>query len=171
MKVMEGIIKQFDDECRILKCDMKNESEYEVLVRTKMSTEDCNSQCTDWINKFSAVTKTQWIVHQTYNNLKRLQFRKDFVCQHSSKNKTRKQDSTRSRNLKCPAKLIVKVKKCNKYTKLRDPLLKENLNTIIEVRFKQTKYQGTRHSFVQSIIHSFILKVFHKRCVKGGVLL
>lgn len=130
---MEDIIKQFDGECRILKCDMTNEGEYEVLARTKVSNEDCNNQCVEWVKKISAATKTQWIVNQTYNNLQRLQFRKDFVCQHSSKNKTRKQDSTRARNLKCPAKLIFKVKKSNKYTKLRDPLLKENLNTIIEV--------------------------------------
>lgn len=52
---------------------------------------------------------------------------------YSSKNKTRKQDSTRVCNLKYPVKLIFKVKKSNKYTKCKDPLLKENLNTIIEV--------------------------------------
>lgn len=129
---MEDLIKEFDGLCRFLKCDMTGENEYEVLVRTKMTIEDCNSQCFDWVNKFSAVTKTRWIVHQTYNNLKRLEFRKDFVCQHCCKNKNRKHDE---RNLKCPAKLIVKVKKSNKYTRHRDPLLKENLNAIIAIRF------------------------------------
>lgn len=130
---MEELIKKFDTKCKIVSCVSKNSNEYEVVLRTQVNYTDCDDQCMQWITKFSAATNTQWIVFQNYPNLQRLYYRKDFVCQHSRKNKTRKMESTRERNKDCPAKIIYKVKNTNRFTKYRDPLLKENLNAVIEV--------------------------------------
>lgn len=130
---MEEIIKKFDTTCKFISCVSKKENEYEVVLRTKVNSPDCNEQCMQWISEFSAATNTQWIVSQNYTNLQRLQYRKDFVCHHNKKNKGRKNESTRDRNKECPAKIIYRVKKTNRFTIYRDPLLKENLNGVIEV--------------------------------------
>lgn len=131
-RVMEEIVKKFDTTCKFISCVSKNESEYEIDLRTKVNSPDYNEQCMQWISKFSAATNTQWIVSQNYANLQSLHYRKDFVCHHNKKNKGRKNESTRERNKKCPEKIIYRVKKTNRFTKYRDPLLKENLNGVIE---------------------------------------
>lgn len=63
---------------------------YEAVLRLKLANDedkDFSRLCTEWMQKFCTATKTQWIVRNSWPNLKKLIYRKLYVCHHSNFNK------------------------------------------------------------------------------------
>lgn len=120
-------IKTYDNNIRIINSDQSK-----ITLRTKIDR-DMDTTAKTWIKNFSTATRTEWIVNKTYPKIQRLQYRKDWVCQHNAKNKERKTSSARDRNRNCDAKIWIKVKNVNKFSRSRDSLLKEGLNAVIQV--------------------------------------
>lgn len=80
-------------------------------------------QCKRFIQKFSEFTNTKWIVKRS-PAVQRLEFRKQYGCQHSSFNKKHEK---RNRNFQCSATINIKYKK-NRNTIKNDVLLKDGMN-------------------------------------------
>ncbi|KAF0688418.1 protein ALP1-like, partial [Aphis craccivora] len=76
-----------------------NES-FKVVLKTKIYPDDNNSysaNCDNWVRKYSEHTKTNWIVYKTHPNYKKFEYRKEYVCQHSVKNKSIHAESNATR--------------------------------------------------------------------------
>ncbi|KAL4131121.1 hypothetical protein QTP88_008469 [Uroleucon formosanum] len=86
------------------------------------------------VRKYSEHTKTNWIVYKTHPNYKKFEYRKEYVCQHSVKNKTTHAESnaTRVRNKNCTANIDILIRKETKKT-LRDTYMKKGLNFNVHV--------------------------------------
>lgn len=127
----------FDTNCVITKNNISNENEFNVVLCTKIEQKDNSYSiaCDEWIQLFSKTTKTNWIVKSTYPNKINYLYRKDFVCQHSSKNKINNISShkTRVRDKQCSSSIIIVIKKSTVHTKRRDKYLNNGLNTEIKV--------------------------------------
>ena len=128
---IKTLLDRVDPACKIVSITIKNENEYTVEVKTKFA--DYESECRNWIKKYSVETRTDWIISNTYPNLKKLAFRKDFKCQHSRRNKSQDSVRLRNRNFNCQATLVVKTRKITKDTRKKDLLLREGFNTSITV--------------------------------------
>lgn len=131
-KNIKSLLKRVDPACKIILNTVINDDKYTAEVKTKFS-DNHETECRNWIKKFSVETHTDWIVSYTYPNVKKLDFRKDFVCQHSSRNKSRSSSRLRNRNFNCQATLVVKIRKITKDTKKKDLLIREGFNTSIKV--------------------------------------
>ncbi|CAH0595054.1 unnamed protein product [Chrysodeixis includens] len=94
--------------------------------------------CKEWIRKFSSFTKTSWIVRKCFPNLKRLVYRKVYICHRSSHNKKKMADTSSARNKQCSAKIDFKMKFINRNTIKNDKSLKEGLNLHIFIDFVHT---------------------------------
>lgn len=125
--------------------EYRSQNNYIAVLRLKLkgkSDEECDSddfnlRCNEWVNEFSIITKTQWIVKKTLPKLQRLLFRKQYVCHHNSFNKVsaddRKRVATRTKDKGCEAFIDIKVKKITRFTVRNDPLLKEGWSALIMV--------------------------------------
>lgn len=128
----DHIISKFD-------CETQNIFYLDIICKIKDSYEDdYNKFSVEWLMKFSLLTRTNWIVRYTYPNIKRLAFRKTFVCQHASHNKTANETKCRSRNKFCTAKVDFRAKKINRFTQKNDANLKRGLNVTINVSFNHS---------------------------------
>nr|XP_021186619.2 uncharacterized protein LOC110373625 [Helicoverpa armigera] len=101
---------------------------------------------TEWIKKFTKFTKTGWIVRQCFPKLKRLVYRKTFVCQYSGFNKTKNPKQTAVRNKHCEAKIDFKVKFINRNTIRNDEMLKKGLNLSIFINYMHSHKVLTKES-------------------------
>lgn len=118
-------------------------SNFKVRVRTNLNRNgehsDYSTQCNNWVKTFGESTKTQWIMRNSWPNLKTILYRKLFVCHHSNFNKVRDSDRIRSNNrIKakgCKATIDIKIKKVNRFTIRNDSHLKDGLSAIIMVCF------------------------------------
>ncbi|XP_021186619.3 uncharacterized protein LOC110373625 [Helicoverpa armigera] len=101
---------------------------------------------TEWIKKFTKFTKTGWIVRHCFPKLKRLVYRKTFVCQYSGFNKTKNPKQTAVRNKHCEAKIDFKVKFINRNTIRNDEMLKKGLNLSIFINYMHSHKVLTKES-------------------------
>lgn len=128
--------------CVITENNISNENEFNVVLRTKIEQKDNSYSiaCDEWIQLFSKTTKTNWIVKSTYPNKINYLYRKDFVCQNSSKNKINNISShkTRVRDKQCSSSIIIVIKKSTVHTKRRDKSLNNGLNTEIKVSISKS---------------------------------
>lgn len=98
--------------CKIIKfeIDFDNVDHFSAIVRTDISSE---IDADKWLADFKNNSSTNWIVKQNYGELKSLLYRKDFVCHHSTKNKTLKENlqknGFRSKATGCNASVKIKV--------------------------------------------------------------
>lgn len=134
------IIKEIlDSEDVVQNCIYEDPNNYSITIRTKKKCHDQelpNSEwCNNWINKYSAITQTNWIVRYTFPNPQKYQYKKVFKCHHSSFNKVQcnKRSESRVRNRNCGATISFLLKKINKNTIKNDHFLKEGLYIVISV--------------------------------------
>lgn len=99
-----------------------------------LENDSSRDQCKRFIQKFSEFTNTNWIVKRS-PAVQRLEFRKQYGCQHSSFNKKHEK---RNRNFQCSATINIKFKKNNRNTIKNDVLLKDGMNVIIEINFNHS---------------------------------
>lgn len=125
----------FDSKCVMVQSNIINLSEFSAIIRTKIDqkAESYSLACDEWINLFSNNSKTNWIVKCTFPNKTNYLYRKDYVCQHSSKNKKMSILTTRNRNKQCQAAIKIVIKKDTMHTRRRDEHLRNGLNTEIQV--------------------------------------
>lgn len=129
----EGIkmlFNEIDENCEIVKFESVNaEDNFSVLLRTKLTNEEKNwgSSCNKWMEKFTIQTNSKWIVRATFPAAQRMDYRKVFTCKENRSNKYK------SQNLKCDAKVDMKVKKVTESTLKKDKLLKKGYNVEIKV--------------------------------------
>lgn len=94
-----------------------------------------SEQCTKWIKQFGEATKTQWIVRNSWPNLKTLLYRKIFVYHHSNCNKINTRDRvrnhTRVKGMVCEAPFDIKIKNIINFTIRNEILLKYGLSVVI----------------------------------------
>ncbi|KAH9640379.1 hypothetical protein HF086_003065 [Spodoptera exigua] len=115
---------------------------YNILVKCHVDT-DRDAQfyseyASEWIKNFTRFTKTGWIVRACFPRLKRLLYRKVFVCHHSSFNKSRISEQASSKDKQCKAKIDFKIKFINRNTIRNDKMLKAGLNLTIYINFIHT---------------------------------
>jgi hypothetical protein len=132
----------FDSHCVIIENNLINLNEFIVVVRTKIELKNSSYSiaCDEWLQLFSLATATNWIVKSTFPNKTNYLYRKDYVCQHSSKNKNKNisSDKTRIRNKQCSASIKIVIKKSTEHTRRRDKYLNNGLNTEIKVTYIPT---------------------------------
>lgn len=85
---METIIANIPGEYKII--HNSEGIDKKLTLRGKFQLDNSYSnQCDEFLKHFSLETCTQWIVFKTYSNLQKIDYRKDFACQHNKK-KTKK---------------------------------------------------------------------------------
>ena len=87
-----------------------------ATVRSNAATDEDLAQ---WRTEFEQNTHTHWLLRRSYPGLQRLVLRTDFVCQHSSFNKS-SSTARATKNSGCSAKMTVKVKLMSRRTKQKD---------------------------------------------------
>lgn len=136
MTTMISNLFDFDSYCEIIKSNVEDSEKFEIVLRTKFNKidESYHKTCDEWVKLFSMSSKTNWIVRNTFPNMKLFEYRKDYVCQHSSWNKVLGTNIARNRNKGCNNALIkIHVKKNTKDTRKKDVLIRRGLNAEIKV--------------------------------------
>lgn len=137
-KVLKSFLEEISTGAKFQTFDFESAERFTVLIKCQVEenqTPEFYGQCaSEWINKFSKFTSTTWIVRQCFRKLKRLLYRKIYVCHRSSFNKSIKPDFA-TRNQECKAKVEFRMKFINRNTIKNDPLLKEGLNLTISIDF------------------------------------
>jgi len=82
MTTMISNLFDFDSYCAIIKSNVEDSEKFEIVLRTKFNTidESYHKTCDDWVKLFSESSKTNWIVRNTFPNMKLFEYRKDYVC-------------------------------------------------------------------------------------------
>lgn len=119
---------------------------FKCKVEIDQTAEYYGQHVGEWISKFGTFTTTTWIVRVTFSKLKRLVFRKVYVCHRSAFNKKKKQDYE-TRNQACRAKVDFRVKFINRNTMKNDSFLKEGLNMTISIDFHHSHKVRTPEAF------------------------
>lgn len=96
------------------------ESGFQATVRSNADSKD---QIRKWLDELENSTNTRWILRNTQPGLQRLAYRADFVCQHSSFNKSSGSNRA-SKNCECRARVTAKIKIVSRNTKATDPHIK-----------------------------------------------
>lgn len=137
-KVLKSFLEEISTEAKFQTFEFDSAERFTVLIKCHVgenqTPEFYGQYASDWINKFSKFTSTTWIVRQCFRKLKRLLYRKIYVCHRSSFNKSIKPDFA-TRNQECRAKVEFRTKFINRNTIKNDPLLKEGLNLTISIDF------------------------------------
>lgn len=147
----EEIVKLLNtlcDDYKLLKIKTENDK-FEVLVQCKLLCyETFDMKCDEWIKQFSQLTNTNWITKRRFPKAVRYDFRKIFLCQHSSLNKSdRLNKNNTSRNLICHANIDFKFKKINRNTVKNDPLLKIGLSVVIKIDYRHSHRLNVAQAF------------------------
>uniref|UniRef100_A0A2S2NK50 Uncharacterized protein n=1 Tax=Schizaphis graminum TaxID=13262 RepID=A0A2S2NK50_SCHGA len=157
----------FDSKRVIVQSNIVNLSEFSAIIRTTIDqkAESYSLACDKWINLFSNNSKTNWIVKSTFPNKTNYLYRKDYTCQHSSKNKKTSILTTRNRNKQCQAAIKIVIKKDTIHTRRRDEHLRNGLNTEIQIKFIHTHklHNAEAYSFlkVSNGIHDNFVSYFN----------
>lgn len=137
-KVLKSFLEEISTEAKFPTFEFESAERFTVLIKCQVeenqSPEFYGQYASQWIAKFSKFTSTTWIVRQCFRKLKRLLYRKIYVCHRSSFNKSIKPDFA-TRNQECKAKVEFRMKFINRNTIKNDPLLKEGLNLTISIDF------------------------------------
>lgn len=137
-KVLKSFLEDICQGAKFQTLQFESAERFTILIKCQVEenqTPEFYSQyANEWIQKFSKFTSTTWIVRQCFRKLKRLLYRKIYVCHRSSFNKSIKPDFA-TRNQECKAKVEFRMKFINRNTIKNDPLLKEGLNLTISIDF------------------------------------
>ena len=161
---VKNILTQFcnNKHARIIHFTFNSDFNYTCEIRAHYDEKEklASEFCDDFIKEFGDLTATNWIVRYTYPKVKRLKFRKVFVCQHTTfgKNKNRVRHDTKIRDKNCNAKIDFKIKLTNRNTIRRDNLLKEGLDTVIMV--SNNKIFG-RLSYTNSVNPNLVIFIYN----------
>lgn len=142
---LTNLFASFNDKYVIVKEHFKSEESYEVVLRVKLPTNESSSAaCDEWKRQFSEKTNTNWIVKETFPHPTNYVYRKVYVCQHHSHNKSKQKSRkseryTKYRNRNCEAKIDIKILKDTTDTRKKHKFIKEGLTTIIKVCFLRIK--------------------------------
>jgi len=80
---------------------------FKAVIHTECTSEE---QCNKWLSDFSGSSLCTWRVRKTYlNPLRGIIHRKDYICQHSSFNKTNSM-CRYTKDTACTARLSMKVR-------------------------------------------------------------
>lgn len=133
-----------------LEIKVKDAEQFKIQVQCKLlGAGNSDEKCNSWIENFSYLTNTNWITLRRFPNASRYEFRKLFVCQHSSVNKTmiRKRQDCKIRNEKCKASIDFKFKKINRNTIKNDVLLKDAINVKVTINFSHSHKVNVADAF------------------------
>lgn len=100
MEYIKSVFNAIDESVFIENIEFFSNESYKVVLKTKINPDDNNSysaNCDNWVRKYSEHTKTNWIVYKTHPNYKKFEYRKEYVCQHSVKNKSIHAESNATR--------------------------------------------------------------------------
>lgn len=110
---------------------VKNLENFTFSIRVNIYNEE---KWLEWLREFEDKTHTKWIVEKANSCDKlhsKFHYFKNYVCQHNSKNKA----TDSRRNLVCSAKMSIRIKKDNKYTRCRDEHVKNGMFAIVVMEF------------------------------------
>lgn len=136
---LEQFLSENCGEYKQLEWDFQSQDKFSFTVKCKPGNykDEYSGFSTDFIQKFSTFTNTNWIVRSTFPKLQRLAYRKLFVCQHSSFNK-KKENQNRVRARACDASIDIKAKKVNRNTCRYDADLKDGFTLLLKVDFSHS---------------------------------
>lgn len=136
--ILKSFLEEISSGAKFPTFEFESAERFTVLIKCEVlenqTPEFYGQFASDWITKFSKFTATTWIVRQCFRKLKRLLYRKIYVCHRSSFNKSIKPDFA-TRNQECKAKIEFRMKFINRNTIKNDPHLKEGLNLTISIDF------------------------------------
>lgn len=139
---LKNFLEDISENAKFALFNYVSAEQYSVLVKCRVENDQSvkyySEYCKEWIRKFSTFTKTSWIVRKCFPSLKRLVYRKVYVCHRSSHNKKKVADVSSARNKECSAKIDFKMKIINRNTIKNDKSLKEGLNLHIFIDFVHT---------------------------------
>ncbi|KFM57457.1 hypothetical protein X975_10407, partial [Stegodyphus mimosarum] len=121
-------------EFHIVSSEFKGEEDFKVTVRCNLNNE---REMERWKSRFEVLSHVQWVVRgggKCTSDAAKFIYKKDYFCRLS---KYRKKDES-IRNKGCLASLVLRIKKDNKYTRYRDPLVRKDLRGIIKIVFQHT---------------------------------
>lgn len=140
-KILKSFLEEISADAKFQILEFESAERFTVMIKCRVmeneTPEFYGQYAGEWITKFSKFTSTTWIVRQCFRKLKRLLYRKIYVCHRSSFNKSIKPDFA-TRNQECKAKIEFRTKFINRNTIKNDPLLKEGLNLTISIDFKHS---------------------------------
>jgi hypothetical protein len=152
-----GVDKEYDAEVR---------SEVQNTVKDSPQNVSHSEKCDLWVKEFGKITNTEWNTRETWPNSQRFQYRKRYVCHHSSFKKTDNLDykkMPRSKDKDCNAYIDIKIKTDSEHTRKKDSFLIDGLIAIIKVflHYKIFKYSKERKTFLFNclLIQSFSLHI------------
>lgn len=170
----EAMLKELLDrlcvDVNIREITVANNEKFSILVQCKLLGDgSMDEKCDNWVKDFSSSTNTNWITSRRYPNATRYDFRKLYVCQHSSVNKVvvRKQQSCKIRDKNCKAQLDFKFKKINRNTIKNDVLLKNGINVVIHINFEHSHRINVAEAFGYLRLNKTVQDVFHSYFASG----
>ncbi|KAK4877781.1 hypothetical protein RN001_010287 [Aquatica leii] len=127
------LFSELDENSRIIKYEnVLADDNFSVLVRTKLKNNDTWSKvCDRWVERFTIQTNSKWVVKYTFPKIKRMEYRKVYICKENS-------TSRKNHDKSCQGKIDIKVKKYTKSTLKKDALLKSGYNGEIRVTFNHS---------------------------------
>lgn len=128
------ILKHLNTKFDITDCKWKEQKLFEIKFRTqiRVDSDDYNSYCDEWVNKFSHVTNTVW-VNKISNTGPKVKFRKQYQCWPYREKEVKNELLFDAR--KCRATLDVKILGDSSYTKKKNKHMRLGLNGLVKVPF------------------------------------
>jgi hypothetical protein len=138
---LKNYLEEISESAQFIKFNFVSTEKFIVQLKCTVASDESanyyNNYVLEWIKKFSTFTATTWIVRNSFPRLKRLLYRKLYICHRSSFNK-KKLTTSDTLNQECRAKIDFKMKFINRNTMKNDPYLKEGLNLTITIEFLHT---------------------------------
>ncbi|XP_030760607.1 uncharacterized protein LOC115885740 [Sitophilus oryzae] len=146
--IMKNLNSKFD----ITDCKWSQNKSFEIKLRTqiRVESEDYNSHCDEWVEKFSRVTNTVW-VHKISNTGPKVKFRKQYQCWTYDKMPVKNELLFDAR--KCRATLDVKFFGDNTYSKKKNKFTRLGLNALIRINSQHLHPVDTVKDFAFFVHH------------------
>ena len=138
---LKNMLSPLCEDLHMLHVNLSGAEQFLIKIQCKLPEDgDFDDKCSNWLQKFSRLTSTNWITSRRFPNASRYEFRKLFACHHSKVNKTviRKRQDSRIRNKNCAATIDFIFKKINRNTIKNDILLKQGINVVIKINFNHS---------------------------------
>lgn len=167
---LKCLLRRLCEYVNFLEITVDNNEQFSSLVQCKLLGEDTmDEKCDNWVKDFSYSTNTNWITLRRYPNASRYEFRKLYVCQHSSVNKVaiRKRQSCKNRNKSCKAQIDFKFKKINRNTIKNDVLLKNGINVVIKIKFEHSHKVNVAEAFGYLRVNKTVQDIFELYFASG----
>lgn len=137
---VHSLLRKVLEDTEFVSFEERGDEAFVAKIRVKSADLDgdtLSAKCDRWKVTFSSVFNCGYICASTVPNAtQKWQYQKDFVCHHSSRNKTTKEEkNVRQRNKECNTSDIqMRVKKRTEYTYRSDPLLVKGYDLQITVK-------------------------------------